>query len=72
MTMNHGIDTRAKYILYCESYAAAANYATKQRWHMNDWRHLTDDVSPGRVIVFVRERKVDPNFENLQQVQPTA
>jgi hypothetical protein len=55
----HGENTRARYIIYCNDYAMAANYATKQRWDMSQWRHLYDDVAPGKVVVFERQKEKD-------------
>jgi hypothetical protein len=61
----HGMDTRAKYIIYCDTYAMAANYATKKRWHMNDWRYYFDDVAPGKVVVYERQKAKDPSSDKL-------
>ena len=56
--MAHGMDTRVKYIIYCDDFKMAARYAADRDWHLSWWRHLTDDNAPGRPICYER------NFKN--------
>lgn len=56
--MGHGMDTRVKYIIYCDDFHMAAKYAAERDWHLSWWRHFTDEYAPGRPICYER------NFQN--------
>jgi hypothetical protein len=56
---HHGEDTRAKYIIYCNDYFMAERHAEKQKWHESQWRYYYDDIAPGKVVVFERQKRED-------------
>lgn len=56
--MTHGMDTRVRYIIYCDDFWMASRYAAKRDWHLSWWKHLDGDFAPGRPIVYER------NFSN--------
>jgi hypothetical protein len=37
----------------------AERHAEKQKWHETQWRYYYDDVAPGRVVVFERQKEKD-------------
>lgn len=57
--MSHGMDTRVKYIIYCDDFKMAARYAADRDWHLSWWKHLDDEYSPGRPIVYKRDFSVE-------------